>query len=96
MFDNGSDGTVVATSESRVLWLQLDQDAMTVRLTRALTHPDKLSAATMGNAEMVPNGNLVVGWGTTKRISEFAPDGTLLFDAELPNMTDRCFRSVWR
>ena len=96
LFDNGSDGTVVATPESRVLWLKLNQTARTVTLTRQLAHPDKVSAAAMGNAEPLANGNLVVGWGTAKRISEFAPDGTLVFDAELPNMTYRCFRNTWR
>jgi hypothetical protein len=50
----------------------------------------------MGNAQLLPNGNLVVGWGTAKRISEFGADNTLVFDAELPNMTYRCFRAVWR
>jgi Arylsulfotransferase (ASST) len=96
MFDNGSDGTVTATSESRILWLELDDDAGTATLVRRLAHPDELSAAAMGNAERLPNGNLVVGWGTTKRISEFAPDGSLVFDAELPHFTYRCFRDVWR
>jgi hypothetical protein len=96
LFDNGSDGTVTATSESRVLWLTLDQTARRAALTRRLAHPDKISAAAMGNAQLLPNGNLVVGWGTAKRISEFGADNTLVFDAELPNMTYRCFRAVWR
>ena len=96
LFDNGSDGTVIATSETRVLWLTLNQTARTATLTRRLAHPDKISAAAMGNAQLLENGNLVVGWGTAKRISEFASDDTLVFDAELPNMTYRCFRAVWR
>ena len=32
----------------------------------------------------LPNGNTLVGWGRAGRISEFAPDGTLLFDAHAP------------
>ncbi|GAA3614822.1 arylsulfotransferase family protein [Microlunatus ginsengisoli] len=96
LFDNGSDGTVTATSESRVLWLDVDQAARSATLIRRLSHPDRLSAAAMGNAELLANGNLVVGWGTAKRISEFAPDGSLVFDAALPNMTYRCFRDTWR
>ena len=61
-------------------------------LIRRLAHPDKISAAAMGNSQLLDNGNLVVGWGTTKRVSEFARDGSLVFDASLPNMTYRCFR----
>ncbi len=96
LFDNGSDGTVTATSESRLLWLTLDQAAHTATLTGRLAHPDRLSAAAMGNAQLLDNGNLVVGWGTANRISEFTSDGTLVFDAALTNMTYRCFRNVWR
>ncbi len=96
LFDNGSDGTVTATSESRVLWLDVDQSAKSATLRRRLAHPDAVSAAAMGNSQLLDNGNLVVGWGTAKRVSEFAPDGSLVFDASLPNMTYRCFRNVWR
>lgn len=95
LFDNGSDGTVIATSQSRVLWLAIDQGTKTATLVQRLAHPEGLSAAAMGNAQLLDNGNLVVGWGTTKRISEFGRDGSLVFDAVLPNMTYRCFREVW-
>jgi hypothetical protein len=87
---------VTATSESRVLWLDVDQSAKTATLRRRLAHPDRVSAAAMGNSQLLDNGNLVVGWGTAQRVSEFAPDGALIFDASLPNMTYRCFRNVWR
>ena len=50
----------------------------------------------MGNAQRLDNGNLFVGWGTAQRISEFSDDGTLLFDATLPDVSYRAFRQVWR
>ena len=56
----------------------------------------KISALAMGNAQRLDNGNLFVGWGTAQRISEFAEDGTLLFDATLPDVSYRAFRQVWR
>jgi hypothetical protein len=50
----------------------------------------------MGNAQRLENGNIFVGWGTAARISEFAADGTLLFDATLPNVSYRAYRQIWR
>jgi hypothetical protein len=80
-----------------VLWLDVDQSAKSATLRRRLAHhPDAVSAAASGNSQLLDNGNLVVGWGTAKRVSEFAPDGSLVFDASLPNMTYRCFRNGWR
>lgn len=96
MFDNGSDGSVTVTDESQVLWFSIDEAGRTARLKRRLVHPAKVSTIAMGNAQRLDNGNLFVGWGTAKRISEFADDGTLLFDATLPDVSYRGFRQVWR
>ncbi len=96
MFDNGSDGEVTVTDESQVLWFRVDEAAREARLVRRLVHPAKISAQAMGNAQRLDNGNLLVGWGTAKRVSEFADDGTLLFDATLPEVSYRAFRQVWR
>lgn len=96
VFDNGSDGEVTVTDESQVLWFVIDEAARAARLTRRLVHPAKISAHAMGNVQRLDNGNLFVGWGTAQRVSEFADDGTLLFDATLPEVSYRAFRQVWR
>jgi len=96
LFDNGSDGEQEVTDESQVLWFSLDEAGRKARLVRRLVHPAKISALAMGNAQRLDNGNLFVGWGTAQRISEFAEDGTLLFDATLPDVSYRAFRQVWR
>ena len=95
MFDNGSDGDVTVTDESQVLWFTLDEAARRARLVRRLVHPGKISAHAMGNAQRLPNGNIFVGWGTEKRISEFSPDGKLIFDATLPELSYRAYRYSW-
>lgn len=92
LFDNGSDGTKVVHAASSVLWLRIDEDARTVTLKRSLSHPDKVSAAAMGNAQALANGNVFVGWGSAKRLSEFSPSGELLFDATLPEVSYRGYR----
>jgi hypothetical protein len=51
----------------------------------------------MGNAQLLPNGNVVVGWGALPYITEFHRDGGVRFDARLPRgaMNYRAFRAPW-
>jgi hypothetical protein len=40
----------------------------------------------MGNAQRLPNGNTMIGWGTyTKTATEIGPNGNLLYDISLPS-----------
>jgi hypothetical protein len=65
---------------------------------REYAHPRRLLAAFMGNAQLLRNGNVVVGWGAQPYISEFHRDGGVRFDARLPAgaMNYRAFRLPWR
>ena len=51
----------------------------------------------MGNAQVLGNGNVVVGWGSEPFVTEFAPDGAIVFDAKLPpgGQNYRAFRFPW-
>src|SRR4029453_11621886 len=51
----------------------------------------------MGNAQLLPNGNVVVGWGGLPYITEFHRDGGVRFDARVPRggMNYRAFRLPW-
>ena len=51
----------------------------------------------MGNAQVLPNGNVVVGWGNEPYVTEFGPGGAILFDAKLPRggQNYRAFRFAW-
>jgi hypothetical protein len=51
----------------------------------------------MGNVQVLPNGNIFVGWGAEPFVSEFSPSGELLFDARLGNgySSYRAFRLPW-
>lgn len=92
LFDNATDGTVPIHDQSSILWLEVDEDAMTVKRHKIFTHPDKLVAEAMGNAQLLENGNVLVGWGTAKRITEFSAHGEVLFDATLPAPTYRAYK----
>ena len=101
IFDNGTtvfhNGIPKAVEESRGLVLDLDEEEMTATLVRDYTHPDKLFADAAGNMQVLPNGNVFIGWGRALAFSEFSKDGELLFDARLPpeNESYRAFRFPW-
>jgi hypothetical protein len=101
IFDNGSlvfeNGIPKAVEESRAIVLELDEEEMSASLVREYTHPDKQYADAAGNMQVLPNGNVFIGWGRALAISEFSKDGELLFDVRLPpeNRSYRDFRFPW-
>jgi hypothetical protein len=78
--------------------LDVDERKMRASLVREYTHPEGQYADAAGNAQVLPNGNVFVGWGRALAISEFSREGELLFDARLPpgNRSYRAFRFPWR
>ena len=96
IFDNGAGPQV--HPQSRGIVLELDEDAMKATLVRAYTHPDKLVSTSQGNMQVLPNGNVFIGWGSEPFVSEFSHDGELLFDAGIPPDDDsyRSFRFPWK
>jgi hypothetical protein len=84
--------------QSRGIVLKLDEDAMTATLLREYTHPDTVFSDTQGNVQILPNGNVFVGWGSEPFFSEFGRDGKLLFDASFtPELESyRAFRFPWK
>ncbi len=83
IFDNGG---IYASEESRIVGIRPNEDEMAATL-----------AATQGNAQALPNGNVFVGWGREPVFSEFSADGDLLFSARLPAEAEsyRAFRHPW-
>jgi hypothetical protein len=71
---------------------------MSATLAGEYTHPDKILAATQGNVQVLPNGNVFVGWGSEPSFSEFSKDGKLIFDASFPSQVEsyRVFRFPWK
>lgn len=95
LFDNQSNSD--DEPDARALVLRLDEDEMTATLARELRHPDKVRSRTQGNTMILPTGGMVIGWGSAGRVSEFAPDGTLVYDATwAPADSYRVFRMEWR
>jgi hypothetical protein len=54
-------------------------------------------ATSQGNMQVLPNGNVFVGWGTAPYSSEYSKEGELLCDLQFAGETQsyRAFREVW-
>jgi len=94
LFDNGA--TPAVERLSRGLILDVDERRMTASLVSQYSHPGVLSGS-QGSVQLLPNGNVFVGWGETPRVSEFDRSGRLLFDAVLGKQYEcyRAFRMPW-
>ncbi len=82
---------------SRGLVLRIDETAMTATFVRSYLHPDPLYSASQGNLQLLSNGNAFVGWGSVPWLTEYAPDGRVVFDATFPAgvQSYRNFRFPW-
>jgi hypothetical protein len=96
VFDDG--GAPAVEPQSRALLIAVDAKRRTATLVQKYTHsPGRLTSHFMGNAQALDNGDLVVGWGSEPYITEFAPDGSIRFEAKLPRggQNYRAFRLPW-
>jgi hypothetical protein len=95
IFDNGG---VEKDVQSRGIVVEVDEDELSATLVGEYTHPNKILAATQGNLQVLPNGNVFVGWGSEPSYSEFGPDGKLLYDASFSSQVEsyRAFRFPWK
>jgi hypothetical protein len=94
-FDNGSNPPI--HQQSRAVRIALDFKTHEARLRFVRTHPNPLLSVSQGNMQTLANGNTVVGYGAIPEVSEYAKDGTLLFDAHLPFVMSsyRSMRFPW-
>jgi hypothetical protein len=95
-FDNDSTGAPLLPY-SRAITVKLNPWSKVATLVASEDQPEGLSAASQGNAQTTPQGNLVVGWGALPYFSEFSRSGSLLFNAEFPAgvNTYRAYQFPW-
>jgi hypothetical protein len=97
IFDNGF--PPLPDRESRVIVLRLDARAHAARLVRSYEHPAAPRSHSQGSEEVLPNGNLFVGWGGGgPYFSEFTRAGRLVYDARFEPRTTtsyRAYRQPW-
>jgi hypothetical protein len=81
--------------QSRGLVLRVDESTRTASLVRQYTR--NLLASSQGDMQLLPNGNVLIGWGSLPNLTEFSHDGAVLLDAHFPSTTQsyRAFRLPW-
>jgi hypothetical protein len=99
VFDNNSYAGTREPRVSRGVVIRLDRDAKRASLVRSFTHPDRIGSPSKGNLQLLAGGHAFTGWGgRNPRFSEFAPDGTLLFDETFvspKSSSYRAYRAAW-
>jgi arylsulfotransferase ASST len=95
IFDDGAAPAV--EKRSRAIVLRLDTHRMTARLVRAYVHPDGLLASSQGNMQVLPDGHVLVGWGSEPYVTEFSNAGEVVFDMRFNKGADsyRAYRFPW-
>jgi hypothetical protein len=78
IFDNSAAPPIAKFS--RVLVIRADTNGETATLVRSYKHPEDLLAPFEGNAQVLPNGNVFVGWGAVPYMSELDPNGRVVLD----------------
>lgn len=94
IYDNGNDH---ATPRSRVVRYDLDVGAGTAdTVDEWLTSPPVFTSF-MGGSQALSNGNMLASWSVPGRATEFAPNGSVAFDASLPatHFSYRIRRHPW-
>jgi hypothetical protein len=95
IFDNGAHPKV--HEESRGIVVELDEQKMSAKLVCEYTSPKKRLSTSQGNMQLLPNSNVLIGWGSGPYVSEFSHEGELLFEARFPPEGEsyRAFRFEW-
>ncbi|HVU79501.1 MAG TPA: arylsulfotransferase family protein [Gaiellaceae bacterium] len=96
LFDDGAMPPV--QPQSKALVLELDLRRMTASVYRKLTHRPSVLAWALGSVQVLPNHNVLVGWGTSPYITEYDREGRVVFDARLPKGGEnyRALRMPWK
>ncbi|KPM39689.1 hypothetical protein AK830_g6883 [Neonectria ditissima] len=83
VFDNGSNGRTNTARFSRGLLVTLDTAAMTATLAQDYVSPYKVRAVSQGSVQILPNSNVLVGWGHVPAFTEFSHDGRVLCETHI-------------
>jgi hypothetical protein len=95
LFDNGAAPKV--HRQSRVIFIRLDLPRMRATLTRYVVHRPPRVAINQANAQLLPRGHVLVGWGYQPYVTEFDARGRVLLDLRFGSGADsyRAFRFGW-
>jgi len=97
LFDNAAGVGKATSKKSSGMVVRLDMSAHTATLVQRYTAPDVPQASSQGDTQPLPGGDVFVGWGQQEAVSQFAPDGSLVFEARFPKKDNsyRAYRFPW-
>jgi len=77
--------------------IKLDTAAKTATLAVQFVRAPGLLSFCCGNAQPLPNGNWMIGWGGLANLTEFNAQGQMVYDAQLPrgDTSYRVYREPW-
>ncbi len=95
IFDDGA--APKAHAQSRAIREQINWATHSVSLVDRFVHAPALVSDSQGNEQPLANGDTFVGWGQEPFETEFAPDGQLVFQAQIasPGQSYRAFSFPW-
>lgn len=83
LFDNASNDDRKGPP-SRGLVLDVDQEARTADLVKAVVNPDGETSGSQGNLQVLPGGGDLVGWGSRPSVTEFDAGGEVVLHWTYP------------
>lgn len=97
LFDDASDGPSEQEAQSSAKVLRLNMRAMTATLVHRYNHSPPVLTVSQGSAQMLPNGDVFVGWGADPEFSEYSASGRQIFNGSftLGVNSYRAYRFSW-
>jgi hypothetical protein len=97
LFDNAASQAPQPGKKSRGMALELDEESRTASVVDEWVHPAELLSETQGGTQVLPNGNVFIGWGSQPAFSEFTADGELVYDGRIAKGNDnyRAYLGSW-
>jgi hypothetical protein len=97
VFDDAALPQEERQSSGKVEHVNLNPGHLSASLTRLYDHTPPLLAGRAGSVQILPNGNVFVGWGSSSAFSEYSSAGKQLFSASFPLgvFTYRAYRFPW-
>jgi hypothetical protein len=84
-------------SQSRAMEIHINTTKRRATLVHKYLHSPPTLASSQGSAQVLPNGDMFVGWGSKPYFSEYTPSGTQLFGGSFRSPVDsyRAYRFAW-
>ena len=86
LYDNSAHGSedgrnnevhTAPTSSGKII--RLNTTSWTAELLQGFYPPDDLRSKSQGSTQLLPNGNVIVNWGSSGALTEYDANGTVLF-----------------